>query len=148
MDLSFSSEERAFREEMRTFFRTAIPADIRDRAARGEHVRKQDLVIVQQALNQAGLAVPHWPAAWGGRDWTPIQSYIWLEEMQLACVPPPLAFNTSMVGPVIAQFRQRGAEGAVPAGDGEFGYLVVSGVFRARRWVGFGEFADVGEAGW
>ncbi len=33
-----------------------------------------------------------------------MQSYIWLDEMQTACVPPPLAFNTSMVGPVIAQF--------------------------------------------
>jgi pimeloyl-CoA dehydrogenase large subunit len=103
MDLAFSPAERAFRQEMRDFFRT-IPADIRARQASGEHVRKQDLVATQRALNAAGLAVPHWPAEWGGRDWTPIQSYIWLEEMQLATVPPPLAFNTSMVGPVIAQF--------------------------------------------
>ena len=104
MDLSFSPEERAFRDEMRRFFRNEIPAEIRNRAARGEHVSKQDLVTVQRAMNAAGIAVPHWPAEWGGRDWTSIQSYIWLEEMQLAAVPAPLAFNTSMVGPVIAQF--------------------------------------------
>jgi pimeloyl-CoA dehydrogenase large subunit len=104
MDLSFSPEERAFRDEMRRFFRTEIPAEIRERAGKGEHVSKQDLVTVQQAMNKAGIAVPHWPAEWGGKGWTSIQSYIWLEEMQLASVPAPLAFNTSMVGPVIAEF--------------------------------------------
>ena len=104
MDLSFTAEERAFRDEMRRFFRTEIPADIRDRAGRGEHVSKADLVTVQRAMNKAGLAVPHWPVAWGGKDWTPVQTYIWLDEMQTNSVPAPLAFNTSMVGPVIAQF--------------------------------------------
>ena len=104
MDLSFTAEERAFRDEMRTFFRHEIPAEIRARAGKGEHVSKQDLVTTQQAMNKAGIAVPHWPVAWGGKDWTSVQSYIWLDEMQLAGVPAPLAFNTSMVGPVIAQF--------------------------------------------
>jgi pimeloyl-CoA dehydrogenase large subunit len=104
MDLGFSAEERAFREEMRGFFRNNIPAEIRARASKGEHVGKQDLVATQQAMNKAGIAVPHWPAEWGGKDWTSVQSYIWLDEMQQASVPAPLAFNTSMVGPVIAEF--------------------------------------------
>ena len=58
----------------------------------------------QRALNAAGLAVPHWPEAWGGRGWSQLRRHIWHEEMQRACVPPPLAFNASMVGPVIAAF--------------------------------------------
>ncbi len=32
MDLAFNAEERAFRQEMRDFFRTQIPAEIRDKA--------------------------------------------------------------------------------------------------------------------
>ena len=104
MDLSFTAEERAFRQEMRDFFRTQIPAEIRDRAAKGEHVSKADLQTTQRAMNAAGLAAPHWPVEWGGKDWSSVQSYIWLDEMQTASVPAPLAFNTSMVGPVIAQF--------------------------------------------
>ena len=48
--------------------------------------------------------MPHWPVEWGGRDWTPLQRHIWREEMQLACVPEPVAFNASMRGPVIAAF--------------------------------------------
>jgi alkylation response protein AidB-like acyl-CoA dehydrogenase len=62
------------------------------------------MVRSQRTLNAAGIAVPHWPVEWGGRGWTPLQLHIWHEEMQRACVPPPLSFNTNMVGPVIASF--------------------------------------------
>ncbi len=104
MQLALSKEECAFREEMRTFFTTKIPQEIRDTVAAGRHVGKDGIVAAQRILNEAGLAVPNWPVEWGGQDWTPLQRHIWHEEMQLACVPPPLAFNTSMVGPVIANF--------------------------------------------
>ena len=104
MKLHLTEEESAFREEMRTFFTTEIPQQIRDTIAAGHHVGKEGVVQTQQILNRAGLAVPNWPVEWGGRDWTPLQRHIWHEEMQLACVPPPLAFNANMVGPVIANF--------------------------------------------
>ena len=104
MDLSFTPEERAFRAEMREFFTTQIPQRIRDEVQRGEHVSRDDQVTAQRILNANGLAVPHWPSQWGGRDWTPVQMYIYQDELQQACVPPPLGFNTNMVGPVIAQF--------------------------------------------
>ena len=104
MDLSFTPEERAFRAEMREFFTTQIPERIREEVQRGEHVSREDQVTAQRILNAAGLAVPHWPKEFGGRDWTPVQMYIYQDEMQQACVPPPLGFNTNMVGPVIAQF--------------------------------------------
>ena len=104
MKLHLTEEENAFREEMRTFFTTEIPQETRDTIAAGHHVGKEGVVQTQQILNRAGLAVPNWPVEWGGRDWTPLQRHIWHEEMQLACVPPPLAFNANMVGPVIANF--------------------------------------------
>ena len=104
MDLSFTPEERAFRTEMREFFITQVPHRIRDEVQRGEHVSRDDQVTAQRILNANGLAVPHWPSQWGGRDWTPVQMYIYQDELQQACVPPPLGFNTNMVGPVIAQF--------------------------------------------
>jgi len=104
MRLRLTDEEAAFREEMRTFFTTEIPQAIRDTVAAGHHVSKDDYVATMRTMNAAGLAVPNWPVEWGGRDWTPLQRHIWHEEMQLACVPPPLAFNANMVGPVIANF--------------------------------------------
>ena len=104
MDLRFTPEERAFREEMREFFHTQIPRRIREASQRGEHVSKEDEVTAQRIMNAAGLAVPHWPAEWGGRDWSPVQLYLWQDEMQTSGTPAPLAFNCNMVGPVIAQF--------------------------------------------
>jgi alkylation response protein AidB-like acyl-CoA dehydrogenase len=104
MDVALSKEDRAFAERMRAFFTTEIPADIRRRLARGEHPTKDDVVTAQRILNSHGLAVPHWPVEWGGQDWTPIQRHLWAEEMTLAHVPPPIVFNTAMVGPVIATF--------------------------------------------
>ncbi|KIQ16992.1 acyl-CoA dehydrogenase [Rhodococcus sp. Leaf7] len=104
MNLALTDEEAAFRDEMRTFFRTEIPADIRERNAAGEELEREDMITTLQILNKHGMASPHWPVEWGGKDWTPMQHHIWLDELQLASVPEPLAFNISMVGPVIATF--------------------------------------------
>jgi alkylation response protein AidB-like acyl-CoA dehydrogenase len=104
MRLQLSPEDEAFREEMRTFFTTEVPQSIRDTVAHHRHLTKDQYVETQRILNAAGLAVPHWPVEWGGKEWTPLQRHIWREEMQLAAVPEPLAFNASMIGPVLAQF--------------------------------------------
>jgi len=104
MDLALSKEDRAFAERMRAFFTTEIPAQIREKLEHGGHATKDDVVTTQRILNANGLAVPHWPLEWGGKDWTPLQRHIWAEEMTLAHVPNPVVFNTAMIGPVIAQF--------------------------------------------
>jgi pimeloyl-CoA dehydrogenase large subunit len=104
MDLRFTPEELAFRDEVRSFMRTALPADIRSKLVEGRRLKKEDIVTWQRILNAKGWAVPHWPAEWGGRDWTPTQSYIFLEELQQAPAPPPLGFGVTMVGPVIIAF--------------------------------------------
>ncbi|MDH6195410.1 alkylation response protein AidB-like acyl-CoA dehydrogenase [Mycobacterium frederiksbergense] len=104
MQLALTPEEAAFRDELRTFYTTKIPAEIRDRSRRGLELSKDDIVTAHKILHEHGLAVPNWPVKWGGKDWTPNQHQIWLDEMQLACVPEPLTFNAKMVGPVIAEF--------------------------------------------
>ncbi|HEX7739903.1 MAG TPA: acyl-CoA dehydrogenase family protein [Marmoricola sp.] len=104
MRLRLTEEEAAFREEMRTFFTTEVPAAIRETVLSGHHVSKDQIIESQRVLNAAGLAVPNWPVEWGGRDWTALQKHLWHEEMQLAGVPAPLAFNANMIGPVIANF--------------------------------------------
>jgi alkylation response protein AidB-like acyl-CoA dehydrogenase len=116
MRLQLSPEDEAFRQEMRTFFTTRVPAEIRDAVAAHRDLSREQYVQAQQILNAAGLAVPHWPVEWGGRDWTPLQRHIWREEMQLAGVPEPLAFNATMIGPVLAAFgSQEQKERFLPA---------------------------------
>jgi len=104
MDLTFTQDELAFREEARRFFRTEVPEAIRAKLRDGEHLGKDDIVTAQRILNARGWATPNWPVEWGGQPWSPVQVYMYQDEMQLAHVPPPIAFNTTMVGPVIAQF--------------------------------------------
>jgi pimeloyl-CoA dehydrogenase large subunit len=104
MDLRFTDQEAAFRDEVRTFFRTEIPADIRHKVTEGRHLTKDEMVTAHKIIHARGWAVPHWPREWGGQGWSAVQRYIFEEEMQRAAVPTPLPFNVSMVGPVIATF--------------------------------------------
>jgi pimeloyl-CoA dehydrogenase large subunit len=104
MDLCFTPEENAFREQVRAFMRAALPETIRRKMLEGRRLVKEDLVTWQRILNKEGWAVPHWPVAWGGTGWTPVQQYIFRDEMQQTPAPEPLAFGTYMVGPVIATF--------------------------------------------
>ncbi|MFS3129345.1 acyl-CoA dehydrogenase family protein [Nocardioides sp. Bht2] len=104
MRLQLSDADAQFRQELRTFFTTQIPEEIRDTVAARRELTKEQFVTSQRILNAHGYAVPHWPVEWGGRNWTELQRHLWHEEMQRANVPAPLAFNASMVGPVIAAF--------------------------------------------
>ena len=104
MKLALSDADLAFRDELREFFNEKFPAEIRERVRTESLNYPDDVVTSMRVLNEAGLAVPNWPVEWGGKDWTPLQRQIWAEEMRMASVPEPLAFNASMVGPVIAEF--------------------------------------------
>ena len=104
MDLRFTPEELAFRDEVRAFIRGNLPDDIRRKMVEGRHLSKDDTVRWQRILNAKGWAVPHWPVEWGGADWTPVQQYILQEEVQSAPAPTPLPFGVNMVGPVIIAF--------------------------------------------
>jgi alkylation response protein AidB-like acyl-CoA dehydrogenase len=104
MDLRFTPEENAFREEVRAFLKEKMPEDIRKRMVDGESMDKDDLVRWTRILAEKGWAVPHWPVECGGTGWGPMQQYIFLEETQKWPAPQPLAFGVSMVGPVIYSF--------------------------------------------
>lgn len=104
MHRHLSATDAQFQAELRQFFTTAVPEELRRRVREGAELTKDDLVTSQRILNEAGYAVPQWPVEWGGRDWTELQRHIWHDEMQAADVPFLLPFNTSMVGPVIAAF--------------------------------------------
>lgn len=104
MSALYSAEHKAFRRELRAFFTSQVPERIRAKVSAGQPLARADFVESQRILNANGLAVPHWPAAWGGRDWDKVQLHIFTEELQRAAVPLPLQFNCNMLGPVIAAF--------------------------------------------
>jgi alkylation response protein AidB-like acyl-CoA dehydrogenase len=104
MDLHYTSRELAFREEVRAFFRSALPADIRRKVELGQRLEQQELRLWQRILHDQGWATPAWPPEWGGTGWSAVQQYIFKEELHMTPAPEPLSFNVNMIGPVLIAF--------------------------------------------
>jgi len=104
MNLEFTAEELAFRNEVRRFLEHELPDDLRRKMINREHLGKAEVVRWQRILNARGWAVPHWPVENGGQPWTPTQRYIFQEEMALAHAPEGSPFNVNMIGPVLCRF--------------------------------------------
>jgi alkylation response protein AidB-like acyl-CoA dehydrogenase len=105
MDLDFSNEELAFRNEVRQFLATELPADIRDRISRGDHSHvREDTIRWQKILHAKGWGAPAWPVEFGGTGWSKTQQYIFETECALADAPAQLAFGIKMVAPVLMRY--------------------------------------------
>lgn len=104
MDLTFSDEDLAFREDVRAFFAENLPDDLRERNARGLYIGKDDMVRWQKILAAKGWLTPNWPAEYGGTNWSLTRKYIYNREYNLAGAPLVVPFGVAMVGPVIYTF--------------------------------------------
>lgn len=104
MDLRFSPEELAFRDEVADFISSNLPAGIKQRMERQAHLEGDDIRIWHRILHARGWAVTNWPVAWGGTDWSPIRRYLFREQLQAAPAPEPLTYNVNMIGPVLIAF--------------------------------------------
>ena len=105
MDLDFSTEELAFRDEVRQFLASQLPADIRDRISRGDHSHvRDDTIRWQKILHAKGWGAPAWPVEFGGTGWSKTQQYIFETECALADAPAQLAFGIKMVAPVLMRY--------------------------------------------
>lgn len=104
MELRFTQDECDFRAKVRSYLLGHVPDRIRRAVYEEKPLPRAWMVEAQQILNREGYAVPHWPAEWGGRDWSAVKRAILAEEIDRNAVPKPLAFNVALVGPVIAAF--------------------------------------------
>ena len=104
MNLEFSADDLAFREEARAFIANNYPAHLRGKQDEGEELGKEDFLAWHRILAKKGWIAPAWPTEYGGPGWTSVQRYIWSEELALADTVPILPFGIAMVGPVIYTF--------------------------------------------
>src|ERR1700751_1765397 len=104
MDLRFTADELAFRDELRAFFRDNLPGDIRERMRLGHPPTKVDTVTWQRLLHPRNWAPHSWPEGHRGAGWGPVQRMIFLAETQQAPAPEVSSFNITMIGPVLIQF--------------------------------------------
>ena len=104
MDINYTAEERAFRDEVRTFLNEKLPKDISSKVKEHKRLGKEDTIRWQKILNEQGWLALHWPKEYGGTGWSPIQKHIFEEECAEAGAPTVLPFGVNVVDPVIIKF--------------------------------------------
>ncbi len=104
MDLNYSKEELAFRDEVSGWLAGNLPADLRDKVARYAHLSRDDLLRWHRILAAKGWIAPSWPQEWGGTGWNVVQRYIFDEACGYAGAPPLIPFGLLMCAPVLLKF--------------------------------------------
>jgi alkylation response protein AidB-like acyl-CoA dehydrogenase len=99
MDLTFSDEEIAFRDELRQWLAENDPGE----EPRGDEDRVFEFRKAwQRSLFEGGWGAVHWPREYGGRDASLMQSAIFFEELGAAGAPLPAnVLGLLLAGPTI-----------------------------------------------
>jgi len=104
MDLSYSAEERAFRDEVHGWLEAHLPKDIRDKVVGYHGLSKEDYGRWHRILADQGWSVPHWPVEWGGTGWDITRRYLYDEQFGLAGAPLLPPFGPGMCASVLLKF--------------------------------------------
>ncbi len=107
MDLNFTEEQLAFRDEVRAFMQSSVPAHISEKVRLGKALTKQDHEEWHAVLNDRGWLAVNWPKEFGGTGWNAIQRFIFEEEMTKANGPRLIGFGLAMLGPVLQNFGSK-----------------------------------------
>jgi alkylation response protein AidB-like acyl-CoA dehydrogenase len=100
MDIELSSEDLAFREEVRAFFKE-------NEYKPGEDYAQWRLDWFAKAREKGGWDVPKWPVDFGGPGWSPTQHYIWEQETAVAALPWDMPFGIGMLAPVLMNYGSK-----------------------------------------
>ena len=104
MDLAFSSEELAFRDEVAAWLKEAMPKDMAAKMAADATFDMPDIMRWHKLLYAKGWIAPTWPEKYGGPGWDPAQRFLFSEALELEGTPQLSPFGLAMVGPLIMQF--------------------------------------------
>jgi alkylation response protein AidB-like acyl-CoA dehydrogenase len=104
MDLLFTADEEAFRQEVRSWVRANLPADTSHKVHNALRLSRDDMQNWSKILGRKGWLGYNWPTQFGGPGWTAVQKHLFEEECALAGAPRILPFGPVMVAPVIMAF--------------------------------------------
>lgn len=104
MDLAFTPEEQAFRDEVRTWVRANLPEDIANKVRNDLHLTRDDMQRWAKILGKKGWLGYGWPKEFGGPGWSAVQKHLFEEECALAGTPRIVPFGPVMVAPVIMAY--------------------------------------------
>jgi len=103
MNLDWSAEDLAFRDEVRAFLDAELTPELRNAGSRMTSVYADHELSMewQKKLHRKGWAAPAWPVEHGGPGWTVAQRYIYTRERVAAGAPPVSPMGIQMCGPAI-----------------------------------------------
>lgn len=106
MDLAWSEQDLAFRDEVQAFLDAKLTPDLRQagRLMTSVYAEHEASMAWQAILHERGWAAPAWPVEHGGCDWTLTQHYIFSRECALAGAPSLSPMGISMVAHAIVAF--------------------------------------------
>jgi alkylation response protein AidB-like acyl-CoA dehydrogenase len=106
MNLRFSTDDLAFRDEVRSFLAENLPEQLKSGMAASPSVFVEpDIGQEWQAiLNRKGWLGYQWPVAYGGTGWSPVQRYIFEKECALAGAPALTVLSLKLLAPVVYTF--------------------------------------------
>ncbi len=104
MEMSFTPEQLAFRQEVTSWVSANMPAAIKEKAAVDAYFSHAEGMEWHKVLFHKGWVAPHWPAAFGGPGLDATSRFILTEELELLGTPWLSPFGLVMVGPLIMQF--------------------------------------------
>lgn len=104
MDLNYTPEEIAFRDEVRAFLAEKLPKELSDKVRGEGDLTKDDMDRWHAILNEQGWLAPNWPEEYGGAAWNAVQKHIFDEECSFAYAPRVVPFGLTMLGPVLMEF--------------------------------------------
>jgi hypothetical protein len=104
MDLAFTPEEQAFREDVRAWVHANLPADIQHKVRNALRQTREDMQRWAKILGKKGWLGHGWPKEFGGPGWNAVQKHLFEEECALAGAPRVVPFGPVMVAPVIMAF--------------------------------------------
>ena len=103
MNVSFSPEHQAFRDEVRRFLDRALDSELREAQARcpGIFLDYDFNIRWHRILHKQGWVAPAWPRQYGGTGWDLTQRYLWTRETTLAGAPSLAPMGLGMCGPML-----------------------------------------------
>ncbi len=104
MDFTLHPDDEAFRHEMRAFVRANLPEDLARHGREGYHSHPDAVKRWTRILNAKGWAAFHWPASFGGVDWSPLRRHLFDIELRAAGAPLLQQAGFELVGPVLYTF--------------------------------------------
>ena len=104
MTQELRAKAERLRQEVRDFYATVMPTDLRDKAHRHQVLSKEDYVGWMRLLDKQGWSVAHWPEELGGKGWSPLERFAFEDELARLGCPWVIPFGVKYVGPVIYAF--------------------------------------------